>query len=241
MPTGKVKWYDSGEGVGFLICDDGSDVSVQAAGLTLRPGQRVEFDLAEGGARAAVRVRILEQPPTVTTRPYQPSAMAPAPVPVVLKRPTVVRVVEAPTQRHEMIGDETRTFDNTKSSSTAVETIKVSHTARVSVSIDLRKTRTLSGNASAGFADMASARAGLGNELMRHYSRRMDEDLTHEQQTQINIPAHTNVEVIFHWFRILATGMLTLSERARPADAVAEAQFEITVGLGFNKETHDIR
>jgi hypothetical protein len=166
--------------------------------------------------------------------------MAPAPAPVVLKRPIVVDVVEAPTRRHEMIGDETRTFDNTKSSSTAVETISVRHTARVSASIDLSKTRTLSGNASAGFADIASAKAGLGNELMHRYSRRMDEELTHEQQTQINVPAYTNVEVIFRWFRIWATGMLTLSERARPAGAVAEVPFEITVGLGFNKETRDI-
>jgi CspA family cold shock protein len=87
MPTGKVKWYDSEKGFGFLSRDEGDDVYVRADALpdgvtTLKAGSRVEFGIVQGGrGDQALQVRLLDPKTSVSrsqsqARRKDPEAMA---------------------------------------------------------------------------------------------------------------------------------------------------------------------
>lgn len=72
MPTGKVKWYDTEKGFGFLTTDDGGDVFVRSdslpAGVTsLKSGTRVEFGLVQGRkGDQAIQLSLLDPTPSVS-------------------------------------------------------------------------------------------------------------------------------------------------------------------------------
>lgn len=79
MPTGRVKWYDTEKGFGFLTRDEGEDVFVHKAALPagvgeLKPGQKVEFGIAAGRkGDQALQVKVLEAPPSLVEAERQRS------------------------------------------------------------------------------------------------------------------------------------------------------------------------
>jgi CspA family cold shock protein len=88
VPTGKVKWFDAEKGFGFLSQEDGPDVYVRSEALpedvtALKPGQRVEFGIAQGRrGDQALQVRLLGAPASVSrnkaaARRKKPDEMAP--------------------------------------------------------------------------------------------------------------------------------------------------------------------
>jgi cold shock protein len=79
VPTGKVKWYDSEKGFGFLATDEGDEVFAHASALpsgveALKPGSRVEFDMADGKrGPQALKIRLLDAPVSVAKAARKPA------------------------------------------------------------------------------------------------------------------------------------------------------------------------
>jgi len=79
VPTGKVKWYDSEKGFGFLATENGDEVFVHASSLpagleALKPGSRVEFGVADGKrGPQALSIRLLDAPVSVAKAARKPA------------------------------------------------------------------------------------------------------------------------------------------------------------------------
>lgn len=83
VPTGKVKWYDTEKGFGFLSQDDGPDVYVRSDALpegvtTLKAGTKVEFGIAQGRrGDQALQVRLIDAPASVSRNQQQARRKSP--------------------------------------------------------------------------------------------------------------------------------------------------------------------
>jgi cold shock protein len=79
VPIGKVKWFDTDKGFGFLASEDGQEVFLHASALPagvkdVKAGTRMEFGIADGRrGPSALSARILDAAPSVVRATRKPA------------------------------------------------------------------------------------------------------------------------------------------------------------------------
>jgi cold shock protein len=79
VPTGKVKWYSSEKGFGFIDSDEGEDVYLHSSALpdgllTIKAGTKLEFGVADGRrGPQALSVRLIDPLPSVAEAARMPT------------------------------------------------------------------------------------------------------------------------------------------------------------------------
>ncbi|GHG55699.1 cold-shock protein [Flavimobilis marinus] len=78
MPTGKVKWFDTERGFGFIASDEGDEVFLHASalpeGVAPKPGAKVDFGVADGRrGPQALSVKLLDPAPSVAKVARKPA------------------------------------------------------------------------------------------------------------------------------------------------------------------------
>jgi hypothetical protein len=144
------------------------------------------------------------------------------------------------TRTEESIGEETRIFDQSQTTASAVETMGLSHTAEWASTVDTTRARTFGGSAGLSIAilGIASLQGKMENSLSVRYSSSWKQSITREQSTAITIPAGKKVRVTVRWKRIWQEGVIVLRSPSGPR---AYVPFRVTVMLAFDKETVDLK
>jgi len=79
VPSGRVKWFDTEKGFGFIASDEGDEVFLHASALpegsgAPKPGAKVEYSVADGRrGPSAMAVTITEPAPSISQSQRKPA------------------------------------------------------------------------------------------------------------------------------------------------------------------------
>ena len=163
--------------------------------------------------------------------PAPPGPAAPAPPP---QAPVTGNVVEG--SRYEVpMGQETRTVDNSKSSSSTTRTVRLTREWTRTYTLDTEHDMTVSGSAGLSI-HILDLKAEAERLVKNAYSVTSEQRETFEEDVTLTVKDHTKSEITFFWKELRQKGNVQMSG----ADFQAQIPYEIVVGMTFDQQQVDV-
>jgi len=163
------------------------------------------------------------------TGPARSETAAPPPA-----TPTTSAVVEG--SRYEIpLGDETRTIDNSKSSSSTMRVVRLTREWARTCAVDVDHITTVRGSAGLGL-HVLTLKAEAERTLNKKYSATTEERETFEEEVTLNIGKNTKSEIIFSWKEIRQKGVVHIAG----GDLEVQIPYEVVAGVTFDQQQIDI-
>jgi hypothetical protein len=240
------------------------DISLSAPGLSLASlkSDPFRFDVAAGGRIDLVtQASVMTGRPRVWHRGLPPSqlpltgrlkeaaaqwqknwpaaARADAPVPAepvsaAPETPAITSTVVEGSRYEVPLGEESRTVDNSKSSSPTTRVVRLTREWARTCTVDVERDMTVRGSAGLriGVLDL---KAEAERMLRTTYSVTSEERETFAEEVTLNVAKRTKSEIIFFWKEIRQKGIVRISG----AGFEARVPYEVAVGLTFDQQQID--
>ena len=157
------------------------------------------------------------------------------PVTAAPKSPTPTKNTVIKGSRYEVpLGQETRTIDNSKSSSSTIQVVHITREWARTYALDVEHAMTVRGSAALGI-HVLDIKAESERMLRNTYSVTPEERQILEEEVTLNVAPHTKSEVTFFWKEIRQKGVVQISG----ADFEAQIPYEVVVELTFDLQQVD--
>jgi hypothetical protein len=161
--------------------------------------------------------------------PPRPTDVAPPP-----QVPVTGELIEG--SRCEVpLGEETRTVDNSKSSSSSIRVVRLTMEWSKTCVLDTEHNMTVRGSAGLGIR-VLTLKAEAERLVKNTYSVTSGERETFTEEVTLNIAQHTKSKIIFFWKEVHQKGIVQISGPGFEA----RIPYEVVVGLTFDQQQVDI-
>lgn len=142
----------------------------------------------------------------------------------------------------ERLGSESRRFNHRHSSAQSTETIGLTLSTSVAITVGGENELRYRGGLQVGKAGMTQLTATVENVTRKSYAITRTTTLAVDQSTTVHVAAGHEVEVALHWKRIWAECLTTLGVMNDDVEIpLVEVPSAVTVNLGYDLAVRDIR
>jgi hypothetical protein len=229
--TGKSEPFRFNAEVGDRI-----DLTTQASMMSGRPKiWRQDMPTGQPPITGRLEEAATQWPKNLSTGLQSSAPVSAEPATAVPKSATPTTSTLKEGSRYEVpLGEETRTIDNSKSSSSTQRVVKLTREWAKTYTLDVEHDMTVDGSAGLGI-HVLDLKAEAERTLRDTYSVASEERETFEEDVTLNIAKHTKSEINFFWKEIRQKGIVQISG----ADFEARIPYEVTVGITFDQQQVD--